>query len=147
MFFDTWVLKPIFTINWQKVFFFNSWDLSSHAWFGWAVHYLQENAFKESSCWKMLLKNLVVASWHDLARWFRSGHIPLKVPKVEFDFDVRLSNVKDLIWLWCMCWNVKNQTLKVRLGLGRSHLHAIIRHHYFQIWCLVLMYQGIKVKN
>lgn len=138
MFFDTWVLKPIFTINWQKVFFFYSSELSSHAWFGWAVHYLQENPLKESS-------GCLVT--YALARWFRSGHIPLKVTKVEFDFDVRLSNVKDLIWLRCTCWNVKNQMLKVRLWLGSPHLHVIIRTHQFQIQCLVLMYQSINVKN
>ena len=36
----------------------------------------------------------------------RSGHIQLKVPNVEFDFDARFSNVK-------------NRTSKVRLGYDR----------------------------
>ena len=56
-------------------------------------------------------------------------------------------SAKRWIWLQCICLNVKNPMSKVRLGLGRSHLHTKIRTHHVWLQCLVLMYQCINVEN
>ena len=48
-----------------------------------------------------------------------SGHSPLKVPNVEFNFDVSVRH--------CL---LSMHTLKLNLKLG-THLHAMIRTHHF----------------